>query len=184
MEKEKKPWFGERWTKGAINWLDAAIFGAGRDVEQISMASIFCWNFVLGILGGFIHGVLSLFIKGDSLNEIVPPIVFGLSLLLSVYLLWNTLLYFNSIWSKIGRSLYVVILDFIACGAGYFVGVWLALVVLAILVLWLVLKMWLGDDSKDKKKVLSDGTELHQTGRGITGEKYYEDDEGNEYREP
>ncbi len=184
MGKEKQPWFGKRWTKSAVSSLDGVIFGSGRDVEQISMASSFCHNFTLGLIGGFAIAILSLFVKGDTINEVVVPTLFGLSLLASVYFLWGTLRYFDSVWSKIGRSLYVVILNAIACGIGCFIGMWVGMIAIVLFVLWLVLQFWLSDGSKKSDTVtLQDGTELHRSGRGICGEQYWEDGEGRSYYE-
>lgn len=184
MGKTSKPWFGKRWTKNAIEWLDALIFGGSSDIEMATMSGSFCQNFTLGMICGIVYGIMTFFIDQRDLTEMLPTVGLGVTLIASGIFLYGTLRYFNSIGSKIFRALYVIVLNAIGCAMGFIVGVWAILLAVVAGIIWILLKMVFGDSdssSKSRRVVLEDGTELRSSGRGITGEQFYTGDDGHTY---
>lgn len=179
----KRAWFGKRWTKAAIDWFDHLIFARkDDDMPFITVSSGFCISLTIGILAAAIIVVCSLFGDQKTLELYMITGAAGLSVLYTIWFLWQTLSYFRTVWSKIGRSLYVLVINIAACYLGIILGVWLTLAALAVLVLIVVLKLIGGDSGSSRRHtiVLTDGTELTET-KGICGESYYQDGCGRDY---
>lgn len=179
----KKPWFGKRWTKAAIDWMDYAIFARkDDDTPFATVSSGFCINLTVGIVAAAVIVIGSLFGDQKTLQTYLISAAGGCALLYSIWFLCVTLGYFNSVWAKIGRSLYVVVINLIGCCVGIIMGVYLTLAAIAVLIIIIALKCLAGDSSSSSrhKIVLNDGTELTES-KGICGESYYHDNGGRQY---
>ena len=143
-----KPWFGKRWTKSLIGWLDTLIFNRDDKPGYVTMDSSFCINFTIGLIIGACTVVLSLCMNEETLMPVISYGTVGCSLLASGAFLYKNLGFFSSIWAKIGRCLFVVVLNLVACLGAFLIGMWTALLALVCLVMWGILSMWLNDSNK------------------------------------
>lgn len=181
----KRPWFGKRWTKAAINWIDFMIFARKQDdTPFITISSIFCINVTIGIVAAAIIVIGSLFGDQDTLQKYTMIAAGACTLGYTVWFLWNTLNYFQSTWSKIGRSSYVLIINLLACYLGLVIGVWITFGLIVILVLWGILEV-MSEDAKPKRKERRDSfTELQLTEIiDDRGNRIYKDGYGIEYEQ-
>lgn len=177
MAKNKRPWFGKRWTLSFITWLDAVIFGRSANSDYLTMAPSFCACFSIGLIAGFVMVPLSLIFKQETVMTYLIPGAGLCALLWSGYYLYNNLGAFSSIWVKIFRSLFVVVLNLVICAVALYIGMWAALIVVAVLIGWFFLNLWAGDSNPKKKVRLENGEELTVT-KGACGEDLYNDDSG------
>lgn len=181
----KRPWFGKRWTKAAINWIDFMIFARKQDdTPFITISSIFCINVTIGIVAAAIIVIGSLFGDQDTLQKYTMIAAGACTLGYTVWFLWNTLNYFQSTWSKIGRSAYVLIINLLACYLGLVIGVWITFGLIVILVLWGILEV-MSEDAKPKREERRDSfTELQLTEIiDDHGNRIYKDGYGIEYEQ-
>lgn len=148
----KRPWFGKRWTKSLIRWIDRSIFHE-EDHPDFKLAdSLFCINFTIGMILGIALIALSLFIDQDKLNYIVCSIALPILLLLSMgYYLYGNIKFYDTPLKKVGRVFFILILSFIAGAIGLFIGVWGAIIAVLLLVLWGVLDFSSSSSSSPRK---------------------------------
>lgn len=182
----KKPWFGKRWTKAAIDWMDYAIFARkDDDTPFATVSSGFCINLTVGIVAAAVIVIGSLFGDQETLQTYLLSAAGGCALLYSIWFLCVTLGYFNSVWAKIGRSVYVVVINLIGCCIGIIMGVYLTLAAIAVLIIIIALKCLAGDSSssssKSRRRVyINDSTEINE--RQCFGEEpQYYDNSGRRY---
>lgn len=177
---DKKPFFLKRWIL-SLNALIDSLFGC--NTEETGKVLMPLWPSLLaGLAGGLVGGLLSLFVKDqEQVMSIAVTIVLVISLGFSVYNLVKTLKEVPSVGKKIGRSAVIVILGLILACLGFFIGFWLAFLVIVALVLFLIYEFTLADVGKKRKVKLDDGTDLTIT-KGLTGEDIIEGSDGRSYR--
>lgn len=183
MGTKSKPWFGKRWTKSLVGWLDTLIFSRKDGAEFVTVASSFCVNFTIGLVVGICVLPMAIFMEPKQIYPIIIGAGVALSLLSSIIYLWKTVGYFLSIWVKILRCLYVVVINAAICGVAFFVGMYGALVAVVLFILWGVFSLIWGDmsGSGNKKRIrLNNGEEL-TVEKGLCGEEYYTDRGGASY---
>lgn len=179
----KRPWFGKRWTKAAINLVDYLIFARKQDdTPFITISSIFCINVTIGIIAAAIIVIGSLFGNQKTLQNYTMIAAGACSLGYTVWFLWNTLDYFQTTLSKIGRSAYVLIINLLACYLGLVIGVWITFGLIVILVLWGALEVMSEDAKPQKRKRVVSITDLNVS-RGDCNEPIYTDWRGREYQQ-
>ncbi len=135
------------------------------------------------VLGAFLGGSSALNDMFDwSVEFTVPALAGALCIFASINMA-------ESIWAcptigiTVARTALVTLLIALAA----VVGAVVAVVVIVIVCLWLLLmvaSVALGGSSGSSGKrrgTLDDGTEVEESGRGLTGEVYYKDRHGNEY---
>lgn len=109
------------------------------------MASSFCINFTLGLVAGVVFAICTFFDNAEQLVTITTSVAGGLSLLLSAYFLYRTLGQLPSTGLKIGRSVFVVVLNLLSLCAGLFIGMWGAILAIACLVLYFIFTFCLNE---------------------------------------
>lgn len=157
-EKKKKAWFGKRWTKSGVSALDSLIFDrpdyATEEREKMeTMASSFCVNITLGIICGIILVVASLVDDQEQMTKICGWVAGVASMIASGFYLRRTLGYFPTMGVRVGRAIYVIVLNLVACGVGVIIGVYTAVVIAVILIIWLVLEVATSDNKGQVRRI-------------------------------
>lgn len=91
MATKKSPWFGKRWTKSLITWLDSAIFKAETRPAFVPMDSSFCGSFTIGIIAGLAIFVVAFMDDAERLTMIASNAGAVVALLWSVLYLYKNL---------------------------------------------------------------------------------------------
>lgn len=151
-QNPKKPWFGKRWTKRFLNWLDSILFGGAAVGETKTVSSNFCVNFTIGLCVGVAMAICSFFLDEKIIYHVILPYASIFAIANAVWYLTKTLSAFPKIWVKILRCLYVVILAAIAYMIGIYVGVWGVYVVVVFFVFKIILQMVFNDITNQSKK--------------------------------
>ena len=183
-----KSWFGKRWTKSFIRWMDGAIFHLENDPDFKTCESLFCSNFTFGIAAGVATLILSLFMDQEKAMVIAA---WGMGILLVGSLGWylyTNLKFYDTVLKKIARVFFLLILCGIASAVGYVVGIWGAIIAV---VLFFLTGMLFGSSSSSGRRNeatdkpqefidISGGSTLHASD-AVQGESYIAGD-GNVYQ--
>lgn len=187
MATKKSPWFGKRWTKSLITWLDSAIFKAETRPTFVPMDSSFCGSFTIGIIAGLTIFVMAFMDDAERLSMIASSAGAVIALLWSAVYLYKNLACFDSVGAKIGRTVYVVALNLIGYAAGLMIAMFGALFAVTCLILWGVFSLWIGDFGKSGTSSRKSGVSTIFTsegqfrGEGATNGDVFEDSVGQRY---
>lgn len=186
MKTQKKPWFGKRWTKSLIAWLDNLLFNQSKNPNFTPADSIACINITIGLVVGAACVILSFFMNSKQLELVASYSLIGASILTSAWFLYKTLPHFEQIWMKIVRSIVIVVLNGAAALLGFYIGMIGAMIAAVILIIWGVLTLYTSDSKSKSNAKTSNG---FYTRDGVyidpsTAEagQYYEDSEGNTWQ--
>lgn len=137
---KKKAWFGKRWTKSFIRWIDAKIFHV-EDHEDFKLAdTLFCRNFTLGMIGGVAAVVLSFFMRQEDAMA-ATAIAAGVCMLITLaWYFYKNLQFYNTPAKKIGRICFVFFLCLFATVLGYLIGIYTSIIAIAIFIIMFMLE--------------------------------------------
>lgn len=172
----QKLWFGARWTKSLLDFVDSILFYRDCKKEELQEASIapsFFYSFLSALCCGTVCVVGSLFMDQETVMNVCFWGACGISAIFSILFLVKNLKLQNSVLVKILRAIYVVIVNLIGTTCAFFLGSILGFIAVVVVLFWFVLKVIFPDDNK-KKYITKDGTEIEVT-KGICGEEYYSD---------
>lgn len=185
-KKEKKEFFLSRWIKNLCLWADEKLFPAVAEAARPTYMPMW-WSFCVSFAGGLLLGLQSLFSSNDggTFATVVMVIALVAVAAICVMYLLADLKRFETVGMKVARSAYMVFLVGLAFFVGFYLAMIVLLVVLCIFVLWICIGALFGfDDDKKKKKtiVLDNGQKLTEE-RNLDGSKCYVDSTGNEWEE-
>lgn len=164
--------------------LDSAIFKNFNPNHRPVTGVTSVYSLVGGAIISLVVFVLQMFSANDTLIEVVASI--GVLALLGwiIKMSLASITAFATWTPRILYGLYIVVLF----GICFMIAMWLVVIALLLLLLWGMAKIFFsGSSGKSKARVrYGDGTEseARETGKGICGETYYEDDRGNTFVKP
>lgn len=170
--KLNREWFGKRWTKKFICYLDSLIFGNSMSESIPSNDYTFCRCFTIGLLCGIPLVILSLFFKDQSqVASVMAYIAFGLTLVTSLLYLVPTTKKLEGTTIKILRYVFVIVLNLIGCSAGFMLGLYLGVIIFLLFLGYLALCV--ATDTMSSKNSTSSQPRIVRRSRTRAGDGKY-----------
>ena len=142
--KGKKPFFFKRWLVGLSDLLDNKLFHITPDSGK-TIGNFFWKLFVIGFILGGINVIVSLFPNGGnyglSIVEKISIIAWVLLFSPFIWMIINSSCHFEEAKLRILRALFVFVWCLIGLALGFLLGHLIVAAVIAIIALWLLLKV-------------------------------------------
>lgn len=165
-----------------MNKLERAIFARFNPSHEPVSGKLIINAFAGGAVVSLIVFVLQMTSMSDDALNVVAGI---LLLCLFAYMAkkcWPTIKAFSGWGGRIGYSVYMAVLTFVA----FYIAMMLVMVALLLLFLYVIVKVFFssGNGKRKYKVTYADGTEeeAEETGTGICGEKYIRTKDGREHQ--
>lgn len=178
-----KEFFLKRWMRSLIEWADDKFFPTAVDGKPTF--SLVSQTFTVSFIAGVIIGICTMISNGGDgpLVGIVSAVASAAVLLLYVLYIIKDIKRFETTGMKVGRGIYVFILNSITASVAMTLAVFVLVAVIFIAVVYFLLGVIFGFDSnsgKKKKYRLDNGDEVTEES-GLLGEKYYTGTSGKSY---
>lgn len=155
------------------------------DVHHIPVTTLaLIYSFFGGIIAAIIVYTAQLFGATSDTQEVVAGIICCGVFVFVLAKLWQAIRNLDKWWKSLVYALYLLVISFPA----FMLGIWVLTIAIVILVLYFIFKIFFSGKSTrskhpDAEVHYSDGTvkKAKYDGTGILGEKYYKDEDGNEY---
>ncbi len=166
--------------KKMLTWfssIEHSIFG--ENVESNDYFSTI--SIMFAALLGAVWGGSGFLYNWDIIDVDIDPIaIYAFGIVLISMNIAESIMAAKTAGAGIGRSLILLVAIPLAAAVGYAVAV----IVFVIILLWIILLAFSialsgGSGSGKKRGILSDGTEVEQTGSGLLGERYYRSTDGS-----
>lgn len=182
--EQKKPFFLKRWSDSLFGWIDNKLFSNSVSNDAaISIAAPAWISFLIGITSGIVVAITQLFVKSaDKLTNTIMTVAGIIVLIVLVFYIIKILPDTEGTGAKVARSALLVILGVAAFAFGAWLGVWLSILVMILLVGWVALRIIGGGSGKSSDTIrLNDGTILTRR-LDMTLDDYYTGSDGLTYK--
>ena len=178
---QKKQFFLKRWMRGIYSK-----FFTGDVPEDVaaSSASPLWYSLLTGLVCGFGAGLANLITKGDAEESWMAGLAVACLVLSAAFVAYNlvkTQKYIELKGRKVLRAVMMLLTGFVFAVLGFFVGFWLVIAVIVVVVGWIALKLAFGGRDGRKVITLDDGTKVRVM-RGPTGEEILSGNDGATYQ--
>ena len=181
--EQKKPFFLKRWSDGLFGWIDNKLFSNSISNDAaISIAAPVWISFLIGITIGIVVAITQLFVKSaDKLTNTIMTVAGIIVLIVMAFYIIKMLPDTEGTGAKIARSALIVVLGAAVFAFGAWLGVWLSILVMILLVAWVALHIIGGGSGKSSDTIrLDDGTLLTKR-HDVTLNEYYTGNDGRNY---